>query len=241
MDPNYQVLNSQDSPVYGNPRYDGLEYDYEVPNQMVVESPGGTSSTHHHWTKGFYGTGGSSSDVFGNEPPATVYGNTGSLYASGPTASQVWAPGAPGPGGYYGQPPVGTAPNFLGNQPPPNPPPEPFITNDNIEHLAAGRANPPIPYPPIPPPLTPKREKYIPSAGETNVEDFFSNSSRTLQLTGKTTILIMVTVFVAFFWAHLGLSFLQHRYSGAVPLEILGVYTLVLTCILIGFIWKFGI
>ena len=51
----------------------------------------------------------------------------------------------------------------------------------------------------------------------------------------------MVIVFVAFFWAHLGLSFLQNRYSGAVPLEILGVYTLVLTFILLGFIWKFGI
>ena len=97
MDPNYQVLDSPDSPVYGHPRYDGLEYDYEVPNQMVVESPGGTSSTQHHWTKGFYGEGGSSWDVFGNEPPATVYGNTGSLYAPGPTASQIWAPGAPGP------------------------------------------------------------------------------------------------------------------------------------------------
>ena len=238
MDPNYQVLNSQDSPVYGIPEYDGLEYDYEVPNQMVVESPGGTSSTHHHWTKGFYGTGGSSWDVFGNEPPATVYGNTGSLYAAGPTASQVWAPGAPGPGGYYAQPPVGMSPQFLGNQPPPNPPPEPFNNNDNIEYLDAGGANP-LPNPPLPKPLTPQREKYIPSAGETKVEESFSTSPATIQITGKTVLLIIITIFVAYFWAHLGLSFLHNRYSDGVPLEILGGYTLVLSFILIGFMWKF--
>ena len=119
----YQVLDSPDSPVYGTPDYDGLEYDYEVPNQMVVESPGGTSDIHHHWTKGFYGDGGRSRDVFGNEPPATVYGYTGSLYATGPTATQAWAPGAPGPGTYYGSPPVGMDPQFLGVQFAPHPPP----------------------------------------------------------------------------------------------------------------------
>ena len=227
----YEVLNSQDSPVYGVPEYDGLEYDYEVPNQMIVESPGGASSTHHHWTKGFYGVGGSSWDAFGNQPPATVYGNTGSLYATGPTATQVSAQTAPGPGGYYGSPPVGMAPQFLGNQPPPNPPPEPFKTNDNIEYLSAGGGNP----------IPEMREKYVPSAGETKVNELFSNSESTLQITGKSLILIMIAVFVAYFWAYLGLSFLQNRYEGAIPLEILGVYTLVLSFILIGFIWKFGV
>jgi len=223
---NYQVLNSPDSPVYGTPDYDGLEYDYEVPNQMVVESPGGTSDIHHHWTKGFYGVGGSSWDVFGNEPPATVYGNTGSLYATGPTATQTGAPGAPGPGTYYGSPPVGMDPKFLGAQSAPHPPPEPFANADNIEYLQ-----------PVKP--TPTREKYIPAAGETKVN--VASTSFPLQLTRKTIILIILTVFVAFFWAHLGLSFLQHRYSGEVSLEILGVYTLVLTLIFFGFLWKFKI
>ena len=223
---NYQVLNSPDSPVYGTPDYDGLEYDYEVPNQMVVESPGGTSDIHHHWTKGFYGDGGSSWDVFGNEPPATVYGNTGALYATGPTATQVSAPGAPGPGTYYGSPPVGMDPQFLGVQSAPHPPPEPFANADNIEYLQ-----------PVKP--TPTREKYIPAAGETKVN--VASTSFPLQLTRKTILLIILTVFVAFFWAHLGLSFLQHRYSGEVSLEILGVYTLVLTLIFFGFLWKFKI
>ena len=228
----YEILHSRDSPVYGNPEYDGLEYDFEVPNQMIVESPGGASSTHHHWTKGFYGKGGSSWDVFGNQPPATVYGETGSLYAPGPTATQVSASSAPGPGTYYGRPPVGMAPSFIRNQPPPNPPPEPFNTNDNIEYLSAGGKNPTLP----------RREKYVPSAGETKIKESFSKSDPTLQITGKSIILIMVAVFVAYFWAHLGLLFLQNRYSGgAIPLEILGIYTLVLTFILIGFIWKFGV
>ena len=71
----YEVLNELDPPVYGSPDYDGLEYDYEIPNEMIVASPGGASDIHHHWTKGFYGEGGSSWDVFGNEPPALVYGN----------------------------------------------------------------------------------------------------------------------------------------------------------------------
>jgi len=223
----YQVLNSPDSPVYGTPDYDGLEYDYEVPNQMLVESPGGTSDIHHHWTKGFYGVGGSSWDVFGNDPPPTVYGNTGSLYATGPTATQAWAPGAPGAGTYYGSPPVGMAPQFLGNQSAPNPPPEPFEDADNIEYLQ-----------PVTP--TPTREKYIPAAGETKV-GVASSDSAPRQLTRKTIVLIILTVFVAFFWAHLGLSFLQYRYSGAVSLEILGVYTLVLTLIFLAFLWKFKI
>ncbi len=226
----YEVLNSEDSPVYGIPEYDGLEYDYEVPNQMMVESPGGASSTHHHWTKGFYGVGGSSWDSFGNQPPATVYGNTGSLYATGPTATQVAAPTAPKAGTYYGSPPTGMAPQFLGNQPPPRPPPEPFNANDNIEYVAAGGTHP----------TPPMREKYVPSAGETPIKENFSSSSPAVQLSGKSLILITTAVFVACFWAYLGLSFLRHRYAGAVPLEVLGIYTLVLTFLLIGLLWKMG-
>ncbi len=222
----YQVLDSPDSPVYGTPDYDGLEYDYEVPNQMVVESPGGTSDIHHHWTKGFYGVGGSSWDVFGNEPPATVYGNTGSLYATGPTATQTWAPTAPGAGTYYGSPPAGMSPEFLGKQSAPNPPSKPFEDTDNIEDLQ-----------PVKP--TPTREKYVPAAGETKVN--VDSTSSPLQLTTNTIILILLTVVVAFFWAHLGLSFLQHRYSGELSLEILGMYTLVLTLIFFGFLCKFKI
>jgi hypothetical protein len=222
----YQVLDSPDSPVYGTPDYDGLEYDYEVPNQMVVESPGGTSDIHHHWTKGFYGVGGSSWDVFGNEPPATVYGNTGSLYATGPTATQTWAPTAPGAGTYYGSPPSGMSPEFLGRQSAPNPPSKPFEDTDNIEYLQ-----------PVKP--TPTREKYVPAAGETKVN--VDSTSSPLQLTTNTIILILLTVVVAFFWAHLGLSFLQHRYSGELSLEILGMYTLVLTLIFFGFLCKFKI
>ena len=221
----YQVLNSQDSPVYGIPEYDGLEYDYEVPNQMIVESPGGASSTHHHWTKGFYGEGGSSWDIFGGDPPAPVYGNTGSLYATGPTATQVSASTAPGPGTFYASPPVGMSPQFLGNQPPPNPPPEPFNTNDNIEYLDAGGTT---------------REKYVPSAGETKIKESFSNAEMN-GMNGKSIILIIASVFVAYFWAHLGLSFLKHRYSGTLPLEILGGYTLALTFIFIILIWKFKV
>ena len=118
------------------------------------------------------------------------------------------------------------SPEFLGRQSAPNPPSKPFEDTDNIEYLQ-----------PVKP--TPTREKYVPAAGETKVN--VDSTSSPLQLTTNTIILILLTVVVAFFWAHLGLSFLQHRYSGELSLEILGMYTLVLTLIFFGFLWKFKI
>ncbi len=130
----YEVLSDMNSHIYGEPAYDGMEWDYEVPDQMLVESPGGVSSTHHHWTKGFYGDGGGvSSDIFGNDAPAHVYGDVGSMYQTGPTATQTLGP----PGGLsYPSPPRGTSPKYIQNQAPPAPPGEP---EDNIEFIGASK------------------------------------------------------------------------------------------------------
>lgn len=71
------------SPSY--PQNNGMQYDWEVPNNMVIASPGGTSSVHHHPTKGFYGIGNTSGDIYGGQgfrypKDAGPYGN---LYKSG--------------------------------------------------------------------------------------------------------------------------------------------------------------
>ena len=69
--------------VQGVPRYGGLEYDYEVSGGNVVSSPGGVSSTHHHWTKGFYGSGGVTPDIYGGQGDRYKYGALGNIYTPG--------------------------------------------------------------------------------------------------------------------------------------------------------------
>ena len=69
------------------PSYDGIEYDYRVPNGVVVASPGGVSSSMHHYSKGFYGVGGASSDIFGHDQPKYFQGVYGNLYERGDAAS----------------------------------------------------------------------------------------------------------------------------------------------------------
>lgn len=64
----------------GKAKYDGIEWDVNVPKENMISSPGGTASTFHHWTKGFYGKGGSSTDKFGNSDPYYVEGIYGDLY-----------------------------------------------------------------------------------------------------------------------------------------------------------------
>ena len=78
---------------YGEPPAEGLERSgFDVPEGMVIESPGGTSAIHHHWTGGFYGAGGVSPGVYGNSLPSEVYGQMGGMYAKGtPPSFQYYA------------------------------------------------------------------------------------------------------------------------------------------------------
>ena len=79
-DPGTPSYNEQ---VTGIPRYDGIEYDYEVSGGNVVSSPGGVSSTQHHWTKGFYGSGGVTPDIYGGQGNRYPYGPLGNIYTRG--------------------------------------------------------------------------------------------------------------------------------------------------------------
>lgn len=95
--------------LHGYPRYDGIEYDREVPDHMVVSSPGGVADIYHHWTKGMYSHAVDGTDIYGhtaqNQYP---YGAYGSLYRPGhdpsvaynanlPYDPQYWKNQAPPP------------------------------------------------------------------------------------------------------------------------------------------------
>lgn len=87
----YQKLDGYKGDLYGTtlisnesiPYYGGIEFDYEVPNNKVITSPGGVSSTQHHWTKGFYGRGGSSGDIYAGQGIQYISGVQGNLYQQG--------------------------------------------------------------------------------------------------------------------------------------------------------------
>lgn len=69
------------------PEQSGLQYDRDVPDDMVIGSPGGVSSTFHHYTHGFYGKGGSSNDIYGGDQPSYISGEYGNLYQLGDNAA----------------------------------------------------------------------------------------------------------------------------------------------------------
>lgn len=85
----YQKFQNYNGSLYGNfPEYEGIEYDWEVPNKSVVSSPGGVSSVQHHWTKGFYGKGNTSSDIYAGQGDRYISGEYGNMYQAGQTATQ---------------------------------------------------------------------------------------------------------------------------------------------------------
>jgi hypothetical protein len=79
----YREINNYKGGLVGTPEFSGIEYDWEVPDNIVVSSPGGVSTTQHHYTKGFYGDGASSWDVYAGEGKRYPYGVHGNLYQTG--------------------------------------------------------------------------------------------------------------------------------------------------------------
>lgn len=62
---------------------DHIEHDRQIPDHIVISSPGGVSAIHHHYTKGLYGRGDNSSDIYGNAPNRYISGEYGNIYRSG--------------------------------------------------------------------------------------------------------------------------------------------------------------
>jgi len=86
MSGNYQHLQKYKGSLYGNLKYSGIEYDFEVPDNQVISSPGGLSGIHHHYTKGMYSPESSYSDIYAGEPPAYPAAEFGNLYQVGQSA-----------------------------------------------------------------------------------------------------------------------------------------------------------
>ena len=84
----YQNLTRYEGTMYGKPRYASAEFDWEVPDNLLVGSPGGVSSIHHHWTRGFNGRGNTSGDIFAGQGQRYNSGIYGNLYQTGQEASQ---------------------------------------------------------------------------------------------------------------------------------------------------------
>jgi hypothetical protein len=87
MSRNYQELHRYKGSLYGRPEYNGIEYDFEVPDNLVTASPGGVSTTQHHWTKGLYGAPSSTHDIYGGDGYRYQYGEFGNLYQVGQNAT----------------------------------------------------------------------------------------------------------------------------------------------------------
>jgi hypothetical protein len=83
---NYQSLQKYKGSLYGSLEYGGMEYDFEVPDNQVISSPGGLSAVHHHPSKGLYSKESSSFDIYGGEPIAYPYGEFENLYQTGQAA-----------------------------------------------------------------------------------------------------------------------------------------------------------
>lgn len=81
----------------GLPEYMGIEYDKNVPDGLTVNSPGGVASVYHHYTKGFYGVGGSTNDKYAGDGKRYLYGEYGNLYNVGDSASTYMGNYPPAP------------------------------------------------------------------------------------------------------------------------------------------------
>lgn len=86
----YQHLQKYKGSLYGNLNYSGIEYDYEVPDNIVVASPGGVSGIHHHYTKGIYSDASSTTDIHAGNGNADAYpyGEYGNMYQVGQSATR---------------------------------------------------------------------------------------------------------------------------------------------------------
>lgn len=91
----YQTLKTYDGTLTSQPKVmypdeyanDGIEYDYEIDDGTVVGSPGGVSTTYHHYTHGLYGRGNTSSDVYAGQGDRYIDGEYGNVYNVGQSAS----------------------------------------------------------------------------------------------------------------------------------------------------------
>lgn len=202
----------------GAPEYTGAEYDYEVPDNLLIASPGGISTTHHHYTKGFYGDGASSWDIYGGEGYAYPYAEHGNLYQVGQSAPYYM--------GQYAQPPDVM---YTQNQSQLSP------QRDNFTDVEL------IPPPDTPTPST--ASGTTASGGPVTVQEKRDVLEATKRIDRKlvfsnpfATFMLFLLAYIALdLWANAGESFIVEKLNGGRPLtwKKFGVYAIVFTVALV--------
>lgn len=76
----YKQMRDYEQKIDSSPPYDGIDFDWEVPDDLVVASPGGVDSTRHHPTKGMFGPGNTSSDHTSVYGQSYTYGEYKDMY-----------------------------------------------------------------------------------------------------------------------------------------------------------------
>lgn len=76
----YQDLQAYHGSIYGPTRYNGIEYNNELADSLVLGSPGGVDSISGHYSGGFYSYKSSSADIYQNDE-RYISGVFGDLYS----------------------------------------------------------------------------------------------------------------------------------------------------------------
>jgi len=211
---NYQNLTRYNGTLYGEPRYQGLEYDFEVPDTQIIQSPGGASTTHHHWSKGFYGVGRSDPNKYGFQGYRNEYGINGNMYQPGPGAADTL--------GIY--PEQYPDPRYWNNQAPPP-------TSKDMGEGASSFFDSIEPAE-IDVPENMKKESII----ETFSDDVTpSNTKSKIKTAFKSAIYFIVSVLSVIMFTLFAIKYYEQSYGRQVPnrfLLIMGVITLIATTII---------
>ena len=84
----YQQLTQYKGSLTGYPHYSGIEFDFEVPDNTVVASPGGVSAIQHHPSHGMYSESSSYWDLYGGESKLYPYAEHGNVYNTGHSSAE---------------------------------------------------------------------------------------------------------------------------------------------------------
>lgn len=219
----HQKMDKYNGGLFGVPQYAGLEYDWEVPDNLIVASPGGTSTTHHHPTKGFYGRGsGTSSDIYAGQGDRYIDGVYGNLYRSGHQASQTLGvfPPAPTSMAYRTS---GTKQYWQTHTPPPPQSTDREIV-DTFEFIKQSDGG---------------REGYDNTAPLANLKKTYKVNFNPLAI-----FLVFLAVYITFeFWGTAGKLFLQEKVHKGQPFTWWSalIYAIVLSGILLAILHVFNI
>jgi hypothetical protein len=235
---NYQKIGNYSGNLYGEPTYQGIEYDWEVPDNLVVGSPGGVSSIHHHWTHGFNGRGNTSSDIYAGQGPRYNSGVYGNLYQPGQEAGQsmgyypaapdykFWVNEQPGQTAYNSTEASAWSPMMTQYGEPGS-----YISDDKKKSMIEGFSS---------------SEDIDDGFDVVESEDDDSQSSTRYSTKISAWALFLIFLFLSiifFFWSQAGLLFLkQHFHNGRTPSwQRMSIYSLALTVVFVVILYMFGI